>query len=77
MGFCMGQIHAWRLIAGNTEEGLEGYRSWEEVDPQRSVSAIKEGHIQSTVCKSVLSGSQDPDKELMRTKPGQYRDWEH
>ena len=53
----MGEIHVWRLIVGNTEEGIESYGSWEEIDPLSSESAIKEGQTRSTMCVSDLSGS--------------------
>lgn len=48
----MGELCVWRLliIVGDTEEGIESYGSWEEVDLPRSVFAIKEGQTQSTVC---------------------------
>lgn len=73
----MEKLCVWKLliIVGNTEEGIETYGSWEEVDLPRSVFAIKEGQTQSTMCLSDLPGSLDTDKELiMGALPGKCKE---
>lgn len=72
----MGELCVRRLliIVGDTEEGIESYGSWEEVDLPRSVFAIKEGQTQSTMCLSDLPGSLDTDKELLGALPGKHKE---